>query len=91
MKLRLVLVLSFVLGLLQLDGNAQAVLKGVVSRNVLGGAPLVGVSVSGEGANPQRTQVDGTFILRFLGKSPGERPQRRSRNRSRCWYPEPLS
>jgi tetratricopeptide (TPR) repeat protein len=56
------------------DFQAKAsTLKGVVILNEAGGAPVANVVVSAvDGANPTVTKSNGTFILEFPQKRPGE-------------------
>lgn len=54
------------------SASAQAVLKGQVLRDQLGGAPIGGVQVFGDGANPSATDEAGRFELRFPSRRIGD-------------------
>jgi tetratricopeptide (TPR) repeat protein len=70
MRLRTLFAILILLG----GSRAQAsTLKGVVIENEQGGPPVANVRVSAaDGANPTVTRSDGTFILEFPQKQPGE-------------------
>jgi len=52
--------------------KADAVLRGVVLSNELGGPPIGNVEVSAVGANPNNTDASGSFTFTFPSKKPGE-------------------
>src|SRR6266436_4481964 len=52
--------------------KADAVLRGVVLSNELGGPPIGNVEVSAVGANPNNTDANGVFTFTFPSKKPGE-------------------
>jgi tetratricopeptide (TPR) repeat protein len=52
--------------------SAQAVLKGVVLENEVGGPPAPNVQVTSAGANPANTGTDGQFRLAFPQMKPGD-------------------
>ena len=73
-----ILILSLVLSsptsyALEQPAAQGSLLKGVVILNEVGGAPVVGVSVSADGANDTATVAGGKFQLLFPGKKRGHR------------------
>src|SRR5688572_14484667 len=53
-----------------------ATIRGVILANELGGQPVANVQVSAvEGANPVSSRSNGTFVLEFPEKEPGETVQ----------------
>src|SRR5436190_333269 len=52
--------------------QADAVLRGVVLLNELGGPPMGNVEVSAIAGNPNNTGADGKFTFTFPNKKPGE-------------------
>jgi tetratricopeptide (TPR) repeat protein len=55
---------------------AATTIKGVVKANEMGGSGVPNVAISAiEGTNPTVTASDGTFVLDFPRKQPGERVQ----------------
>lgn len=57
------------------EARAETVLHGLVVVNQQNGAPLLGVQVTTQGANPNLTRNDGRFQFRYPHRSPGDAAQ----------------